>query len=120
MPCLTALNLERCLPSGVLGPVLFWALRRLISARSTVVLVVAIMEVGPGSGCSGRCPRRNVRLPIRSARARSQLHKLFRILRISDEGSPGSALQPVVESRVTSKAGFLGTRREMVRADCKK
>ena len=33
-PCLTALNRERSLPSVVLGPVLFWALRRLISARS--------------------------------------------------------------------------------------
>ena len=34
MPCFTALNRERFLPSGVRGPVLFWALRRLISARS--------------------------------------------------------------------------------------
>ena len=48
MPCLTALNRERFLPSGVRGPVLFWALRRLISARSGLGGVVVVMVLCPG------------------------------------------------------------------------
>src|SRR5262245_23136620 len=38
MPCFRALNFDRLLPSAVLGPVLFWALRRLIAARSGAVV----------------------------------------------------------------------------------
>ena len=39
-PCLRALKRERAFPWGVLGPVLLFALRRLISARSMVVVTV--------------------------------------------------------------------------------
>src|SRR5262249_37300101 len=49
-PCLRALNLERSLPSGVLGPWLFWPLMRLASACFAVV----VMAVGslPATGSS--------------------------------------------------------------------
>ena len=43
-------------------------------------------------------------LPIRSAHAHSQLHKLCRILPISVMGSPGSFTQFITGSIVTSKA----------------
>ena len=50
-PCLTALNFARSLPSGVLGPVLFWALRRLASAR--FVVVALMVASAPGAAAAG-------------------------------------------------------------------
>ena len=39
MPCLKALRRTRAFPSSVLGPVLFWALRRLASICAAVAMV---------------------------------------------------------------------------------
>ena len=52
MPCFVALNFERSFPSGVLGPVLFRALRRLISARSAAVVVAVMVVSAPKTGAS--------------------------------------------------------------------
>jgi hypothetical protein len=60
MPCFTALNRERFFPSGVLSSVLYCTLRRLISARSGLGVVVVVMEVCSGCGCSGGRPQRVV------------------------------------------------------------
>ncbi len=39
MPCVTALSLAWAFPLSVLGPVLFWALRRLASICAAVAMV---------------------------------------------------------------------------------
>ena len=53
-PCLSALNFERSLPSGVLGPVLLRALRRLASARFDEVVVCGHGGIGPWCGSGGK------------------------------------------------------------------
>ena len=49
-PCFSALRRERLLPSGVRGPVLRAALRRLIAARSGASVVVVMVVSNRGAG----------------------------------------------------------------------
>jgi len=46
-PCRRALREERCLPAAVRGPVDFWALARLIAARSDSGSILGIISCSP-------------------------------------------------------------------------
>jgi hypothetical protein len=115
MPCFKALNRDRSLPSGVLGPVLFRALRRLISARSIVFDVVLMVAYplaligGPSTTLrSGprpdRCVERAVH-PRRSTRCRRQLHKTWRIRVVSCRDRRSTLREPLLNRQLQWMAG---------------
>src|SRR5262245_41303589 len=55
MPCLRALKRTRSFPSGVLGPVLFWALRRLASICFWVAIWFLVLCPWSVVRCPSRC-----------------------------------------------------------------